>query len=87
MPSVCQAPLQRQPASAPSPSTISFVPLTRNLPPAAPSLAPSTALGTRNGPRPGVDRPLRGNCHPLSCALDNQVRCVFGSAPKGTHLY
>ena len=32
-------------------------------------------------PRPGVDRPLRGNCHPLSCAPDNQVRCVFGSAP------
>ena len=31
--------------------------------------------------RPGVDRPLRGNCHPLSCAPDNQVRCVFGSAP------
>ena len=30
-------------------------------------------------PRPGVDRPLRGNCHPLSCAPDNQVRCVFGS--------
>ena len=35
---------------APVPSTISFVPLTRNLSPAAPSLAPSTALGTRNGP-------------------------------------
>ena len=33
---------------APAPSTISFVPLTRNLSPAAPSLAPSTALGTRN---------------------------------------
>ena len=49
MPSVCQAPLRRQPASAPSPSTISFVPLTRNLSPAAPSLAPSTALGTREG--------------------------------------
>ena len=32
-------------------------------------------------PRPGVDRPLRGNCHPLSCAPDNQVRCVFGIAP------
>ena len=32
-------------------------------------------------PRPRVDRPLRGNCHPLSCAPDNQVRCVFGSAP------
>ena len=32
-------------------------------------------------PRPGVDRTLRGNCHPLSCAPDNQVRCVFGSAP------
>ena len=32
-------------------------------------------------PRPGVDRPLRVNCHPLSCAPDNQVRCVFGSAP------
>ena len=32
-------------------------------------------------PRPVVDRPLRGNCHPLSCAPDNQVRCVFGSAP------
>ena len=32
-------------------------------------------------PRPGVDRPLRGNCHPLSCTPDNQVRCVFGSAP------
>ena len=29
--------------------------------------------------RPGVDRPLRGNCHPLSCAPDNQVRCVFGA--------
>ena len=38
-------------------------------------------------PRLGVDRLLRGNCHPLSCAPDNQVRCVFGSAPKGTHLY
>ena len=36
---------------APAPSTIFFVPLTRNLSPAAPSLAPSTALGTRNGPR------------------------------------
>ena len=36
---------------APAPSSISFVPLTRNLSPAAPSLAPSTALGTRNGPR------------------------------------
>ena len=32
-------------------------------------------------PYPGVDRPLRGNCHPLFCAPDNQVRCVFGSAP------
>ena len=32
-------------------------------------------------PRPGVDRPLRGNCHPLSSTPDNQVRCVFGSAP------
>ena len=32
-------------------------------------------------PRPGADRPPRGNCHPLSCAPDNQVRCVFGSAP------
>ena len=32
-------------------------------------------------PRPGVDRPLRGNCHPLSFTPDNQVRCVFGSAP------
>ena len=32
-------------------------------------------------PRPGVDRPLRGNCHPLSRTPDNQVRCVFGSAP------
>ena len=32
-------------------------------------------------PRPGVDRPLRGNCRPLSCTPDNQVRCVFGSAP------
>ena len=32
-------------------------------------------------PRSGVDRPLRGNCHPLFCAPDNQVRCVFGSAP------
>ena len=32
-------------------------------------------------PRPGVDGPLRGNCHPLSCTPDNQVRCVFGSAP------
>ena len=38
---------------APAPSTISFVPLTRNFSPAAPS------------PYPGVDRPLRGNCHPL----------------------
>ena len=38
---------------APAPSTISFVPLTRNL-----SLADLL-------PRPGVDRPLRGNCHPL----------------------
>ena len=35
-------------------------------------------------PRPGVDRPLGGNCHPLSCAPDNQVRCVFGSAPYQT---
>ncbi len=42
--------------SAPAPSTISFVPLTRNLSPAAPSLAPSTALGTRNGPRSEVSR-------------------------------
>ena len=41
---------------APAPSTISFVPLTRNLSPAAPSLAPSTALGTRNGPRSDVSR-------------------------------
>ena len=54
---------------APAPSTISCVPLTRNFSPAAPS------------PYPGVDRPLRGNCHPLFCAPDNQVRCVFGSAP------
>ena len=54
---------------APAPSTISFVPLTRNLSLADPS------------PYPGVDRPLRGNCHPLFCAPDNQVRCVFGSAP------
>ena len=38
---------------APAPYTISFVPLTRNL-----SLADLL-------PRPGVDRPLRGNCHPL----------------------
>ena len=38
---------------APAPSTISFVPLTLNLSPANPS------------PYPGVDRPLRGNCHPL----------------------
>ena len=37
-------------------STISFVPLTRNLAPAAPSPAPSTALGTRNGPRSEVSR-------------------------------
>ena len=36
---------------APAPSTISFVPLTRNLSPADPSPAPSTTLGTRNGPR------------------------------------
>ena len=36
---------------APAPSTISFVPLTRNLSPADPSPAPSTALGTGNGPR------------------------------------
>ena len=41
---------------APAHSTISFVPLTRNLSPAAPSLAPSTALGTRNGPRSEVSR-------------------------------
>ena len=41
---------------APAPSTISFVPLTRNLSPAAPSLAPSTALGTRNSPRSDVSR-------------------------------
>ena len=54
---------------APALSTTSFVPLTRNFSPAAPS------------PYPGVDRPLRGNCHPLSCTPDNQVRCVFGSAP------
>ena len=39
---------------APAPSTISFVQLTRNLSPAAPSLAPSTALGSRNGPRSEV---------------------------------
>ena len=45
---------------APAPSTISFVPLTRNLSPAAPSLAPSTALGTRNGPRSEVIRLKRG---------------------------
>ena len=38
---------------APALSTTSFVPLTRNFSPAAPS------------PYPGVDRPLRGNCHPL----------------------
>ena len=36
---------------APAPSTIFFVPLTRNLSPADPSPAPSTALGTGNGPR------------------------------------
>ena len=41
---------------APAPSTISFVPLTRNLSPAAPSLAPSTALGTRDGPRPEASK-------------------------------
>ena len=41
---------------APAPSTISFVPLTRNLSPADPSPAPSTALGTRNGPRSDVSR-------------------------------
>ena len=35
---------------APAPSTIFFVPLTRNLSPADPSPAPSTALGTGNGP-------------------------------------
>ena len=35
---------------APAPSTISFVPLTRNLSPADPSPAPSTALGTGEGP-------------------------------------
>ena len=35
-------------------------------------------------PRPGVDRPLGGNCHPLSSTPDNQVRCVFGSAPYQT---
>ena len=38
---------------APAPSTTPFVPLTRNLSLADPS------------PYPGVDRPLRGNCHPL----------------------
>ena len=38
---------------APAPSSISFVPLTRNLSLADPS------------PYPGVDRPLRGNCHSL----------------------
>ena len=38
---------------APALSTTSFVPLTRNFSPAAPS------------PYPGVDRPLRGNCHSL----------------------
>ena len=37
--------------------------------------------GNLSLPRPGVDGPLRGNCHPLSCTPDNQVRCVFGSAP------
>ena len=41
---------------APAHSTISFVPLTRNLSPVAPSLAPSTALGTINGPRSDVSR-------------------------------
>ena len=41
---------------APAPSNISFVPLTRNLSPAAPSHAPSTALGTRNNPRSEVSR-------------------------------
>ena len=35
---------------AQAPSTIFFVPLTRNLSPADPSPAPSTALGTGNGP-------------------------------------
>ena len=45
---------------APAPSTISFVPLTRNLSPAAPSLAPSTALGTRNDPRSEVSRHKKG---------------------------
>lgn len=39
------------------------------------------AFGTGEGPRSVVDRSLRGNCHPLSRAPDNQVRCVFGSAP------
>ena len=39
---------------APAPSTISFVPLTRDLSPEAPSPAPSTALGTRNGLRSEV---------------------------------
>ena len=39
-----------------APSTISFVPLTRNLSPADPSPAPSTALGTRNSPRSEVSR-------------------------------
>ena len=38
---------------APAPSTISFVPLTRNFSPAAPS------------PCSELDRPLRGNCHSL----------------------
>ena len=40
---------------APAPSTISFVPLTRNL-----SLADPSPYPVR-----GLDRPLRGNCHPL----------------------
>ena len=45
---------------APAPSTISFVPLTRDLSPEAPSLAPSTALGTRNSPRSKARRHKKG---------------------------
>ncbi len=48
--SIAQLASERTPLSlfAPAPSTISSVPLTRNLPPAAPFPTPSKALGTKN---------------------------------------
>ena len=52
---------------APAPSSISFVPLTRNLSLADPS------------PYPGVDRPLRGNCHPLFCAPEGAGRGLLSA--------